>query len=158
MVRWNVSERITERTGTYHRVRFGTDGGETAFRALGWLVVWMDTGWCQKTAILSNTRNCWTERIRTYHNMIQLKETHGRTYQNFSGTYRNVPQKHQACTKTGKNVPELFWNVSERTAKFKTIGRTYQNVPENKFLQSTQLSNRTYQNVPHYHHIKGKSG
>ena len=62
--------------------------------------------------------------------MIQLKETHGRTYQNFSGTYRNVPQKHQACTKTGKNVPELFWNVSERTTKCKTHGRTYQNVAE----------------------------
>ena len=129
-VAWNVPERITERTGTYHRVRFGTDGDENACRALGWLGVRMDTGWCQKTTILSNTRNCCIERIGTYHDMIQLKETPGRTYQNFSGTYQNVSLKHQTCTKAGTNAPDFSGNVSERTTKCKTNGRAYQKVSE----------------------------
>ena len=77
-----------------------------------------------------NLHNSRTERTRTYHIIIKSRESQGRTYRNCSGTYQNVPPKHHACTKTGKNVPELLWNVSDRITKCKTNGRTYQNVSE----------------------------
>ena len=80
------------------------------------------------TTHFCNLHNCRTER--TLHFIIKSIESQGGTYRNCSGTYQNVPPKHHACTKTGKNVPELFRNVSERITKHKTNGRTYQNVSE----------------------------
>ena len=101
---------------------------------------------------------------RTNKNVISMncREERNRTQSERNRTYREykaIKQKAGQSILTRKAVSQNLWqmepNFPEYTeglhGTYQNFCGTYQNVPQNIFLQFAQLSNRTYQNVTDYH-------